>query len=875
MKPTRFTLAVVARLPGFAEPAPTRRGCTRPAPNPDRQSRRRPLFAILLPLLVLTLLSGIALRSAQAEQEEPGLVAHWTFSEIVDGKVPDVSDNGWDATVFGDPMIEEAEVGSGWSINLDGVDDYLEVPGLAERLNGSTALTITAWVRSREEGTDRGFIAGREPNGTDRQLSFRYDQAGFYGGGVNVIKAGVGTTAGRTETETFSEVQIQEWQHLTMVWKHAGKVEVYIDGAIFNLSFSHGPRNGTITGLIKFIIGKGQKVAQPWDGWLGEMRVYDRALSGVEISQIAEGSGGEGFRVRVGISDPALDDDGWRVIVDGSEAVSNAANRHLPASTLLTLPWNSEVTFTLERVELGQILGTSEEFEFHFYAGDGNREIDWIPAPDNSPTLHSILTGPGPADTSELKWRFTTPPDPGGTLDADDDGLTNDLETAIGTDPLVEDTDGDGLLDGEEYGTPYLTTGTDPLDGYSLDPNNPDSAFFVRVRASLRDPLLADDTWALYANDQFVLSNANNPGQPAERDLFLARGETVRFTIERVETGQTREGGAGYAIEFSNADQPSEPIPWIAYGSNSAASATLEYRELYLSGEPYTDDLRWTFKVDAFDPPPIPTDSDGDGMDDGWENANGLDPTDSSDAGEDSDNDGLPNVVEYQEGTDPFDADTDGDGLPDGWELAYHFDPLSPVGLDGANGDPDGDTWTNLFEYQHETNPLVYDAGAPDDPDNDGLTDAEEAIHGTDRRDWDTDNDQLSDGWEVAHGLDPRVANDIFEDGDQDGLNLFQEQALGTDPNNPDTDGDGILDGDEFGYDSALLGRDSDGDGMTDAHEAILGTDQFTPDTAGDGVTDAEDAYPFDPAHTAIEPIPGDTTPPTIELTLPTDAILQ
>ena len=36
---------------------------------------------------------------------------------------------------------------------------------------------------------------------------------------------------------------------------------------------------------------------------------------------------------------------------------------------------------------------------------------------------------------------------------------------------------------------------------------------------------------------------------------------------------------------------------------------------------------------------------------------------------QDTDNDGLPDILEMVIGTDPFDFDTDGDGLPDGWEL--------------------------------------------------------------------------------------------------------------------------------------------------------------------------------------------------------------
>jgi len=58
--------------------------------------------------------------------------------------------------------------------------------------------------------------------------------------------------------------------------------------------------------------------------------------------------------------------------------------------------------------------------------------------------------------------------DPAQNNDRDHDGLTDEEEASVGTDPTNPDTDGDGLKDGEEeaYGTDPLITDTDG-DGYS------------------------------------------------------------------------------------------------------------------------------------------------------------------------------------------------------------------------------------------------------------------------------------------------------------------------------------------------------------------------------------------------------------------------
>lgn len=78
----------------------------------------------------------------------------------------------------------------------------------------------------------------------------------------------------------------------------------------------------------------------------------------------------------------------------------------------------------------------------------------------------------------------TDPTNPADDIDADDDGVDNDTERELGTDPFNPDSDGDGVPDGQE-----IIEGTDPLnpdsdgDGVSdgeeqehgTDPLNPDS----------------------------------------------------------------------------------------------------------------------------------------------------------------------------------------------------------------------------------------------------------------------------------------------------------------------------------------------------------------------------------------------------------------
>ncbi|MBN2147201.1 MAG: hypothetical protein JW726_07420 [Anaerolineales bacterium] len=65
----------------------------------------------------------------------------------------------------------------------------------------------------------------------------------------------------------------------------------------------------------------------------------------------------------------------------------------------------------------------------------------------------------------------------------------------------------------------------------------------------------------------------------------------------------------------------------------------------------------------------------------------------------------------------------------------------------------------------------------------------------------DTDNDGMPDRWEASMGLNSSV-DDALGDPDNEGLTNFQEYLYGTDPFNPDTDFDGWDDYSEFLYGS-------------------------------------------------------------------------
>jgi hypothetical protein len=94
----------------------------------------------------------------------------------------------------------------------------------------------------------------------------------------------------------------------------------------------------------------------------------------------------------------------------------------------------------------------------------------------------------------------------------------------------------------------------------------------------------------------------------------------------------------------------------------------------------------------------------------------------------------------------------------------------------------------------------------------------------------DADADGMADTWEVEHfgGITQTPTGDA----DDDGLSNLEEMLAGTDPNNPDSDGDGTLDGDDAFPLDATESVDSDDDGVGDVADL---------DDDNDGIPDVLD----------------------------------
>jgi len=156
-------------------------------------------------------------------------------------------------------------------------------------LNGLSALSFGAWIKSNAIDTNAGFIIFANPSGND-QRGIRYDSEGSNSGGTNVIKYGVATEEGSHENESAANVQTTQWQHVMVTWNSGEAAKLYINGVLDTPGDEDGIIGGTTTGYTTLIVSRGGKDQNgSWDGLVDDVRVYEVALTAAEVQTVMNG----------------------------------------------------------------------------------------------------------------------------------------------------------------------------------------------------------------------------------------------------------------------------------------------------------------------------------------------------------------------------------------------------------------------------------------------------------------------------------------------------------------------------------------------------------------------------------------------------------
>jgi hypothetical protein len=382
-------------------------------------------------------------------------------------------------------------------------------------------------------------------------------------------------------------------------------------------------------------------------------------------------------------------------------------------------------------------------------------EVEYGLDPNDNGDVDEIngLTGDPDDDDLDNGEEFTLGTNPTNS-DTDEDGYSDsnedlfgswDSETLTGTNPLWPDTDSDGFPDGDENPdldhVPGTTLGTDPNrddsdgDGLNdsweiilgLDPTDASAAeslpTIALANASFEETVTATfdygepTSWTLepappIANSIYT-ENIGSVGMTGGDSLNMVAIELTGASLFQ-DTGVNFEPDTTYIVDVAGGPRQNWTTGRIEFGLNEGSGDGL--------GNPLPGYPGWMEQGGVLLNSGNP---DADGHIGRLRSASVLSTIGSGALGQpysfvttDSPPSGTIQVF-IRKVTDqsrvyfdqvrilavPNSLDEDDDGLPDGWELANRLDPTTGADADGAEGDLDGDDFSNAEELAAGSNP--------------------------------------------------------------------------------------------------------------------------------------------------------------------------
>ena len=230
--------------------------------------------------------------SSQTNQLTNGLVGYWTLDgpnmASTSGVVArDSSGNNNNGTLTNGPTKAIGKVGQ--ALNFDGVDDYVNA-GSASILDnlenqGGGGMTVSVWVNADtiNSGTKRLVAKGVGSAGSGYWAFIASNS-------TSPARIGFAKEGSTDMSVSWNSVlSLQTWTHLLLTWDGtmaSSGVNLYKNGVLETRDITTEGATANSDASNNLTIGSDASAGNYFDGTIDEVRVYNRALSAAEITQL-------------------------------------------------------------------------------------------------------------------------------------------------------------------------------------------------------------------------------------------------------------------------------------------------------------------------------------------------------------------------------------------------------------------------------------------------------------------------------------------------------------------------------------------------------------------------------------------------------------
>ncbi len=197
------------------------------------------------------------------------LAGYWNFDDGSGAAALDFSGNNNMGILTNGPVWAVGKVGN--ALSFDGVDDYVNV-GNGSSLNITNAVTLEAWVKTQSLGSTQDIIFSKYSFSAKKGIDLLVLPTGAF-----QINIGNGTVIAAVSSGVKS---VNTWYHVAGVFD-GSNIFLYVNNVLEGSGVLTGPILNDITR--NTYIGRYNGVSNSFNGFIDEVKIYNRALSAEEI----------------------------------------------------------------------------------------------------------------------------------------------------------------------------------------------------------------------------------------------------------------------------------------------------------------------------------------------------------------------------------------------------------------------------------------------------------------------------------------------------------------------------------------------------------------------------------------------------------------